>query len=79
VFAVDYLRAPTADDTTWILAQNVTRGFLGSSEASTACIGVERIALLLGKGCTMDIKVRTVSLLRRWQTMIADGLFLAPL
>jgi hypothetical protein len=33
-----------------MLAQNVTRGFHGCSEASTACIAVGRIALLLCKG-----------------------------
>jgi hypothetical protein len=71
VFAADYLRAPMADDTARILAQMSPQGFLGSSEASTACSGVGKIAFLLCKGCTRGIKVSAMSFFRRWQTMIS--------
>jgi hypothetical protein len=45
--------------------------FLGCSEASTACIGIGKIALLLGKEYTRGIKVSAMSFFRRWQTMIS--------
>ena len=71
-FGGQYLRAPNAEDTARILAENEARGFLGCLEASTACIGNGITVHFLGRGCTKAQKVTAVWYLRQLLHMISE-------